>query len=159
MLPERLFSLQSTKTQSYIPSIGGITEVDQAIASGLCSGMSEKWYKAARLKFCLDASVINWLEIQLWQEVCGIATKEKWKIPKGKERLRNMCKLAIIETQKPELFIKTNAWNTRASFLEIKKSAWFSTWAGRYEVIYELLNNWSNSAYRFVKHKQIDNTD
>ena len=156
MRPESLFSMQNPKIGSLTISNGGITEIDQAIAAGLCSGMPEKWYKAARLKYCLDESVKKWVEIELWSECAGIATREQWRMPKGKELLRKMCELAIIELQTPRLFYLGSPWALRSEYLGIKKTAWFTNWSKKYEVVYQVLDGWTDSGYRYLKYKQVD---
>jgi len=157
MNPVRLFSLQAQKTAS-LEAIGGITEIDQSTAAAMCAGMPEKWYKAARLKWSADHSNNHWLEIRLMVFASGIAGREKWRIIPG--RLRSMSRLAIEEMQYPEKLNRQEAWRYKAGSIGVGSSQWFKTWVGRYEAIYQELNDWANRAYSYVEDKQkLTNTE
>lgn len=130
---------------------GGMTEYDVALCASLAANLKERYYLAARLKWCQDWSVANKLEYLLWIEAVGIAAEEKWRVPKGREYVRKMAGLAIAEIAEPQ---RWKEQQTKAQFMGMDKSTWSRTWQGRYEVIYSELSGWCDTAYRHIARMQ-----
>jgi len=139
MLPERVFAIDR-------PEISGL----------LMAGMPEHWHQAGCLKFNRDLSesILSSLDYKLWNIAVKMKIKYNWKTKKGdagKAMLRQLGHLAICEMHAPGRFNTPNAWELRAAFIGVSKSAWFSTWAGRYKVLFDEFNEWTNRAYRYIK--------
>lgn len=151
MNPIRVMAKLTEQTPKF-DGVGGINEYDIATCAALCRGIPRPAYLAARLKWCLDWSVANELEYLLWVEAAGLAAKERWRVPKGKEYVRRMSGLAIAETADPKHWITQTS---RAEFMGIGVSEWSRVWRERYEGVYGLLSDWTDDAYRTIQRAQI----
>lgn len=132
--------------------VGGLNEYDLATCAALCRGIPRPAYLSARLTWCLDWSVATELEYLLWVEAAGLAARERWRIPKGREYVRRMSGLAIAETADPK------RWKdqiSRATFVGIGESEWSRTWRERYEGVFGILRDWNDDAYRAIQRAQI----
>lgn len=148
----RVFAIQTHKIANLFGvGGGGVPELDPATAAGLCQGMRREWYLAGRLKWALDWSVANELEYLLWIDGTDIAKSGRWKIPKGREYVRKMAGLAIAELADPH---KWKHDYKRAEWMGVSPSQFSRIWVKRYNEIYSLLDDWSNSAYSYVMIKQ-----
>lgn len=139
MLPENIFS-------DHRPHITGM----------FTAGMPDHWFQAGQLKYALDVSegVLKPLEYKLWDIAVRMKDRLNWKTRKGdigKSMLRRLAQLAICEMNAPARFNTPDAWQLRAAFIGVSKSSWFGTWSGRYKVLFDEFNEWTNRAYRYVK--------
>ena len=132
---------------------GGPGEYDLATCAALCRGLPRSAYLSARLVWCLDWSVANELEYLLWVEAAGLAARERWRIPKGREYVRRMSGLAIAESADPKVWKFSSQ---RAGFVGVSESEWSRTWRPRYEAVYGILIDWTSDAYRAIQRAQVD---
>ena len=65
--------------------------------AGVLSGLSREAYLYAAAKWIQDKSVEPELFYRIYLIVGGLAIKHKWRVPKGRELLRGLTQLAIIE--------------------------------------------------------------
>ena len=151
MNPARVFALQSQRIGDHDNIPGGITEVDQSVASALCSGMRRECYLAGRLKWAGDWSVANELEYKLWIYAVDICNREKWRVQKGREMLRKMAGLAISEMAEPGRY---KSDTIKANWLGVDKSNFSRTWSGRYNLVYQELDDMASRAFSYVMMKQ-----
>jgi len=122
----------------------------------ICAGMPQHWFYAGQLKFAQDDSsaVMDLLDYKLWDIAVKMAVRLNWKTRKddvGKSFLRKMAQLALFEMNAPARFNAPDAWQLRAAFMGVKKSQWFAVWSGRYKVLFDELNEWTNRAFRYIK--------
>lgn len=154
MNPARVFAMGVANSDhaSVGRSTGG-AEITPAIAAGMCSGMPQLWYHAARLKWADDWSGANDLEYHLWVKAVDICTQEGWKVPPGREYLRRMAGLAIAEVALPSKFTGDVQ---RAEFLGMDKSRFCRVWKKRYWKVYQVLDELTSCAYRHVLKNNVD---
>ncbi len=165
MNPVRIFA----KLASGVPSLDmqpratGKREVDACDAAAMCAGMPEEWFNAARYKWALDESVRKWLRIRLWRYAMELAQKECWQTKRlkldGMEPTLVMAELALDEMADPTLAGKhwegKERWQKLGKRLGVKsRSAWYTTWGPKYHRVFDMLEDWANSAYRHVLHRQ-----
>jgi hypothetical protein len=158
MNPAHVFAMQTTRAQSF-GAPGGAPTITQGDAALYCKGMPRRWYLAGRLRWGLDLSVAEELERELWIAAVDLKIKERWRIPKsltGKHPLRNMAKLAIVETIEPSRFKYDDSWKLRAAMVGVDNKPWHTTWSRRYERVYGELNDWANDGWRHVERIGVD---
>lgn len=154
MLAERLFAMQSTSAPQMGRSTGGTPEWTPALAAAFCAGnMDQRWYNAARLKYALDWSGATALEYAVWIEAAGLAAREKWKIPTGREYVRKMAGLAIAETAAPTRY---NHNAIKIAWMGCDQSQWSRVWSKRYNAIFAIPNDWASEALRHVEKRLAD---
>ena len=127
------------------------------------AGMPDHWRWASWLKYRGELSSADYydLELKLWHMAVKQKARLGWKVKKGnigKAMLRDMAKLALVEMADPNRFRTPNAWYLRASSIGVSKSSWFSTWNGRYQALYNELDEWTNRGYRFIEAKASRNS-
>jgi len=149
--PIRLLAMQVEKSGNMEPSSPSINEIDQAIASGMCSGMPRHWYLSARLKWCLDTSVRNELEQRLMKEAIWLSKNEKWRVPKGRNYIEKMVILSMDETLDPRSY--KPAW-VKSQVLGMDDSRFSRVWSERYEGVFSYIRDWSDCAIDYLKKKQ-----
>ena len=145
-----IFSMQTYKAQSLF-GLGGIPEVDQALAAALCSGLKREYYLAARLKYALDYSVARELESMLLRKGLGVSHAKKWRVPENRNYLQQMAGLAVAEMLFP---LRYKQDQVRADWVGVSKSQFSRTWKKRYNLIYQILEDWTNCAYSHVMMRQ-----
>lgn len=138
-------------------------EIAPSDAAAMCAGMPEEWLNAARYKWALDESVRKWLRIRLWMHAMELAQKERWQTKRlkieGKELTLVMAEVALDEMADPTLagnrWQGTERWQKLGNRLGVKsRNAWYATWGPKYDRVFGMLEDWSNSAYRYVAHRQ-----
>lgn len=149
MNPARIFALQSQKISNQDNIPGGITEIDQATAAGLCSGMRRSYYLAGRLKWGKDLSVVDELNIKLLEFTKIVGRQESWDLSKiTPEKLSTLAILEMLEPFKYKEDIK------KANYLGVHKSNFSRTWNKRYNIIYQELDDLANRAFSYIMMKQ-----
>ncbi|PUB82397.1 MAG: hypothetical protein DBP02_15205 [gamma proteobacterium symbiont of Ctena orbiculata] len=155
MNPIRIFAM-NTASQINPLSVGRSTATDKmspALAAGMSAGMPKVWYQAVMLKWALDWSGANDLELRLLMEAAGLAAEHGWEPPKGEEFLRRMAGLAVAEMALPAQFRQVK---DKCEFLGISPSTFCNRWKGRYEQVYQVLESWSAEGYHYLMRKNID---
>ncbi|MCG8004680.1 MAG: hypothetical protein JAY88_14670 [Candidatus Thiodiazotropha lotti] len=143
-------------------SIGRATSgegITAALAAGMCAGMPRDWWLAARLKWADDWSGIKDLELYLWISAVDIAIEKGWKVPKGREYLRKMARLAIFEMAAPMQFKQENGIDCdagRAEFLGMDKSRYSRVWGERYEMVKRALDTMTSDAFQYLLQNSLD---
>jgi len=148
-----------------VSSVQGLTEADAAMA---LAGLDRGPYLLARVKFSLDDSSRYPLENQLWSEMCGVATRKRWKVPVGREFLRGLSRMAVNEAVSPckcsrcsgrgsiyprgaaarvcNVCLGTGrgcvSGSARAKAAGVDKSNWSRVWGKRYELFLSRLDGW-----------------
>jgi len=144
--------MQSHRARDYL-SVGRTTKVnfDPFTAAAMCRGVQRKHYLAARVHYCLDLSGIRQLEKWLMSVAQDFEKQEKWRVPKGRNYLTNMCLLAIIEAHGSQdmKFAKQ-----KAEWVGVSESQWNRVWQTRYEAIYLRLMGWVDIATRQIIKNQ-----
>ena len=118
--------------------------------AGALSGVSRQAYLYAASKWIGDKSVEPELFYRIYVMVGTIAAKEKWRIPKGKEILRGLTKLAIIEEIEAPVCPKCKGsqcktcnhtgflrlkGSERADLVGVSRYAWCRNWSYKYPLI------------------------
>ena len=149
MNPARVFAIQAQKSSSWGGIAGGVTEVDQAFAAGLCAGMRRECYLAGRLKWARDKTVQNELFELLEGRIKRI--KEREKIDFTVEAGERMIKLAMAELMEPIIY-KTNS--SKALILGVHPSNYGRTWQKKYDIIFQELDDLANRAFSHIMIRQ-----
>ena len=147
--PIRLMALQAPRVPAFGGSApGGEPEITEALSSALCAGLPRSPYLAARVAWTGDRSSCAELCNRLWTGPVALeVSRRKWPVPKGKERYRRLCALAVAELLEPARFRSNCA---RADFCGMSARQWSRSWAGRYEVCYCLLGGWVADSFRHL---------
>lgn len=140
--------------------VGDFTSSD--LSSAYSGGLSRVAYLLAQVMWHHDESRCCQLEITVYRKLCGMAAKNGWKTPRGKERLRDVARLVIREVVHPpqcggcngygKVHYTTDAGHidskdceecggsgkvgmsarSRASYASMTLSNWQETWQRRY---------------------------
>lgn len=153
MNPVRIMGRQTPKISEWMGIPGGGTDLDQATCSAFCAGMPDEWYMMARLKWADDYTVVPRLKIALWGELGTIARSEKWKKHNDTENPyhRRIANLVIDEIIDPSRFISPKH---KYTYIQVSKTQWHEVWYDRYIVAWELAQEWSNKAFRYIHSRQ-----
>jgi len=119
-----------------------------------CAGMPDHWYGAMRMKWAADWSAAGTLEYRLWDEAVRMAIRFKWRTRKGdagRAMLRRLAGLALYELADPERFRDGDVWQVKADWMGVGKTQWYGVWVERYKLVFDLLNEWTNLAWRWIK--------
>jgi len=106
---------------------------------------------AMRMKYADDWSGAKELEYKLWIITTSMASRERWRIPVGKEYCRRMSGLAIAEMAEPARYRHAHSWKLKVAFMGCDNSNWYRTWRSRYETVYTELDEWVNRGFRWMK--------
>ena len=141
----------------------------EELAASLAMGnLSKNAYLFALAYYMEDEKARMELEIQLWIRLAGYANEHKWKVIKGKETLRMLCRLALAEwiIRRPcktcggegkvtvvggcnridcgachATGIQSFSGREQASFVGLGNSRWVEVWSRRYEVPFGWVKN------------------
>jgi len=117
-----------------------------------CScGMPDHWYVALRATHSNDTSQLKILHNKLLHAALSMKDRNNWRMPTGKDMLRRLVQLAIMEMLDAKRFRQNDAWRVRVAFMGVCDSNWYRTWQPRYELVYSELLSWNNRAYRWMK--------
>lgn len=156
-----------------VGSVAGLSEADAALA---LVGLERGPYLLARVKFALDDSSLHPLQMQLWGEMCGVATKRRWIVPVGEEFLRGLARMAVDEVVNPcrcsqcagrgavyprgkaarpcDVCMRTGrgrvSASARARAAGIDKSNWCRVWGPRYALFLSRLDGWETAVQAHV---------
>lgn len=113
-------------------------------------------------------------EIPLYLQVVDHANRRRWKVPKGRELLRRLTRLAIYETIHPATCPRCNGvgqrgtrscpgcggsgranmnQRERARFAGVHGANWSRTWGARYEEVHRLTRSMEQAGLRHVRRK------
>lgn len=132
------------------PSRPNFTREELAAVLGM-GELSKNAYRFALAYYMHDESARMDLERQLWIELAGHANVNKWKVIKGRETLRMLCRMAIAEwlVRRPCRLcggedtncvlcggsgIKLLTGRQQAAFVGMSQTRWAETWRERYSV-------------------------
>lgn len=151
-----------------------ITAQDVAFA---CSGTSVGGYLVALSKWVHDSSVQDALYYHAYLAAVDVAARDRWRVPKGQERVRKLSRMAIGELVNPmkcalcqgraEIWPRgtstpiacprcggTGSRRLRASemarVIGVDDSTWSRSWAGKYEALYRLYADWELDALKQI---------
>ena len=128
-------------------------------AAAMCIGIKRPHYLAARVRYGQDWSSCAELERWLWVEAAGIAHREKWVVCVGQETLRALAGLAVAEMADPVQYGSEPArvaWFGRRLDIEGPQiwRLWEKRWRGRFQIVYSVLDRWTEIAASSVWHNQ-----
>lgn len=161
---------------------GGIPEYTAADIAAALAGCDDPLATMLVLyKWALMGDIAQKLERAAYLMAVDIAVKEKWQIPKGKELVRHMTRLAILESSNPP---KCNTCNglgkeytnegglkqiacracggggarrmtgeLRSLIVGLDPSRWSKTWGRRYETILDALQRREEYAIRHMSRR------
>lgn len=170
----RLTPVTSDFERVGVSSVPGLDAMDAARA---LAGLDRGPYLLAMVVLAQDASSLKPLELQLWGEMCGVATRKNWIVPVGDELLRRMSCLAVGEVVSPKVCGRCSGRGTiyprgaaartcdacggggrgkvtgrdRARSLGICKSSWSRTWGLRYGEFVGRLSGWERAIHAHVR--------
>lgn len=150
MRPEALAKL-TARTSKLQPRVGESGRpVDHTYLAGVLAGVSREAYLYAASKWIGDKSVEPELFYWVYVMVGTIAAEQKWRIPKGKQILRGLTKLAIIEEIRDPVCPKCRGrqcktcnytgylrlkGSERAALVGVSKWAWYRHWSQKYPFV------------------------
>ena len=166
---QRMLARCNAKTGSYkVMSAGGKREIVPADALAAMSGADKLGSLLAARLWMLDTSADAQIERLAYLRAIELAVSGKWRIPKGREYVRRMTRLAIRELTDPERCPACQGscqqWNAdkleaqpcshcggtgrvrmndskRAAAVEMDPSRWSRVWRTRYESIHAAIDN------------------
>ena len=137
----------------------------EELAASLAMGnLSKNAYLFALAYYMEDEKARMELEIQLWIQLAGYANEHKWKVIRGRETLRMLCRLALAEwiIRRPcktcggtgkvlasdtgkladccicgGAGIKTLSGREQAKFVGLSNARWVESWKNRYRVPFD----------------------
>jgi len=156
MNPIRVLAKINANTTNYSGAGGGATEFDMATCASLCKGVNDRYFNAARLKWCKDWSAATKLDQPLWDYVVTVSIREKWVAPKRKgkrikEFYRRMAWVAMLETAEP---LKFKYDVKKALYMGIDSRTFARIWKGKYNDVFAEVNDWANTMYRQINRAQ-----
>lgn len=137
----------------------------------------------AYMKFVHDKSVMDELVYSLWIKMVDLANAKGWRVPRGKEYLRKMVRLAIIENVEPMRCtncmgvgeksrgpsqkvercrgcggsgMRTITEADRADIVGMDKSTWGRKWARRYQEVMFLIQDHELELERAIRYQLTD---
>ena len=140
----RAWSKLSPKTAdlSGMPA-GGEPELPPEVVAAALAKLPRRYYLAGRVRYLKDWSVSEELATLLWIRCCTYASRENWQVPKGKQYVRRLARIAVAELADPREFKRVSV---RQEASGIPRATWYRTWQGRYQTVYEELHRWSDIA-------------
>lgn len=116
------------------------------------AGLKRHPYLLGLMAFSMDDSVTEEVVRWLWvKHVTALAVQRKWKVAVGKQELRKLTALAILELRHPR---KYNTVDKRAEFMGCKRRWWYVKYAERYAAIDAVVGNHLGEALSHVWRKQ-----
>ncbi len=151
MSPASFFSILTCGTSRPLGESGSSHDaLTSSLAAHYCRDIPDHKLQSALLRWADSWAGANDLEYKLWIKVVDMKSSEGWRVkPRG--ILRKLAQLAIWEMGAPARFYFADAWRLRAGYLGVDKMAWYRTWAPKYQAVYEVIQEWSNEAWRDVK--------
>lgn len=176
MDPRRALSRMTAKSASLERSTGGTPEVTASDVAAACAGLRTNEWLLVCAKWVEPDGVMDRLFYELYLDVIEMATREQWRVPRGREHLRRMAALAILEVLQPATCRRCAgtgymlpehlrhqkcpkcrgsghihmSGRQRARIVGMDHKGWQRHWAGRYERIYRRVAGMETSALAHI---------
>lgn len=112
--------------------------------------LPRRYYLAGRVRYLQDWTVTEELSVLLWERSADFAQEHRWQLPRGKNYLWRLSRLAVAELAEPREFFRLSV---RQEATGIPKSTWYRTWQGRYQVVFGELSKWADIAALHLHHR------
>lgn len=135
---------------------------------GFCQNIADEKYKAARARWALDFTGMDAIEVSLYDHASRTARHEKWRMPKGRDLCQEFTEMAIAELKYPTWFsfnapearnpegARKASQKKRADWLGMNHKTFLNYWSGRYQTIYQKLENDIDIAFNIIYRNQLD---
>lgn len=123
---------------------GGVPFLTNDLISLACVNLQNKYYLAARVKWCGEHESIKRMSELLLDDIDKLAKAECWQLKDG--HLGKLCLVACLE-----LYSSRISGVKIAQYMEIKKDVYYRRYRHYLNQIYSYLEDYTNIAYSHIK--------
>lgn len=177
MDPKRTVAKLAAGTTPLERGSGGAPAMTQSDAAAACSGLTDEQYMLVTAKWAGYRGRLPLLAYRLMDIGFDLATREGWKLPRGREYIRKMTLLAIAEVVDPLICRRCRGTRfilyrpcpacqgtghrrmhgaERARAIGCDRANWYRTWQARYERIYRRIADMETEGLESIRQQMLE---